>query len=107
MLREFLRNNSTVFKLKEQKEVLKQILQKTLCLTIILLTLSDKSFLYLLLASMFTVATTIVIVFLVALKLDLLRRAKEIKISALIYEEKKSSDKLVLVLIETAVSSSF
>jgi len=44
---------------------------------------------------------------LTALKLDLLRKVKEMKIFASVYEEKKSADKLMLVSIETAVSSSF
>jgi len=86
---------------------LKLILQKTSCLTVILATSSGKSFLYLLLALLSTAETTIIIVPLIALKSDLLRKAKEMKISASIYEERKSADKLVLVLIETTILSSF
>jgi len=63
--------------------------------------------LYLLLASLSTAETTIVIVSLIALKSDLLRKVKEMKILTSIYEEQKSTDKLVLVLIETAESLSF
>jgi len=107
LLREFLQDDSAMFKSEEQKETLKLILQKTSCLTVILATSSNKSFLYLLLASLSTAETTIIIVSLIALKSDFLQKAKEMKISASIYEEKKSADKLVLVSIETAVSSSF
>jgi len=106
-LKEFLQDDSAMFKSKEQKKALKQMLKKTSCLTVILTTSSNKSFLYLLLASISTVETTIIIIFLTALKSDLLQKAKEMKISASIYEEKKSADKLVLVSIETAVSSNF
>ncbi len=74
---------------------------------IILVTSSGKSFLYLLLASLNTAETIIVIVSLIALKLNLLRKIKEMKIFTLIYEEYKLTDKLVLILIETVVSLSF
>ena len=107
LLREYLYDNSVTFKLKEQKEALKLILQNTSCLTIILVTLSDKSFLYLLLASLSITESTIIIVSLIALKSDPLRKVKEIKISALIYKEKKLINKLVLISIETIVSLSF
>jgi len=107
LLREFLQDDSAMFKSEKQKEALKLILQKTSCLTVILATSSDKNFLYLLLASLSTAETTIIIVSLIALKSDFLQKAKEMKISASIYEEKKSADKLILVSIETAVSSSF
>jgi superfamily II DNA helicase RecQ len=107
LLKEFLQDDSAMFKSEEQKEALKQMLKKTSCLTVILATSSGKSFLYLLLASISTAKTMIIIVPLIALKSDLLRKAKEMKISASIYKEKKSADKLVLVSIETAVSSSF
>jgi len=48
------------------------MLKKTLYLAIILATLSNKSFLYLLLALINTVETIIIILSLIALKLDLL-----------------------------------
>jgi superfamily II DNA helicase RecQ len=106
-LREFLSDDFAMFKSEEQKEALKLILKKTSCLTVILATSSDKSFLYLLLTLLSTAETTIIIVSLIALKSDLLQKAKEMKISTSIYEEKKSADKLVLVSIKIAISSSF
>ncbi len=107
LLKEFLQDDSAMFKSEEQKEALKLILKKTSCLTVMLATSSGKSFLYLLFASLSTAETMIIIISLTALKSDFLWKAKEMKISASIYEEKKSADKLVLVSIKTAVSLSF
>jgi len=71
-LKEFLQDDSAMFKSEEQKEALKLILKKTSCLTVMLATSSGKSFLYLLFASLSTAETMIIIISLTALKSDFL-----------------------------------
>jgi superfamily II DNA helicase RecQ len=107
LLQDFLGNNLAIFKIAEQRLLLEAILLKIPYILGILPTSSGKSLTYLLTSALSTSTATIVIAPLVALKVDLLRRAKEFNIPCSIYEESYEVKALTLVSIESIRSSSF
>lgn len=109
LLQDFFSDSTVAFKSYFQKLALQLIMQKTPCLTIILPTAGGKSTLFLLTASFAMSKTTIVVVPLVSLKMDLKRRALEFNISCFFWEDRKESttDGLILVSAESAVTPEF
>ena len=114
LLREFLGDSSARFKSNEQREALFHlILNRATCLFLILPTGGGKSLLILLAASLSTSRTTIVVVPLVALKMNLASKAKDAGIDYVIWEEStpdeiyQHSFDLIFVSVETAGTPSF
>ena len=107
ILQEFLQDNKASFRSVEQELLIKSILLKVPYILGILPTSSGKSLSYLLTSSLSISKVTIVILPLVGLKLDILRRAKEFNIPCSIFEENKEFKNLTLISIETIVSSTF
>ena len=106
-LREFLGDPQAVFRIQEQEDLIRAILTKVPYIIGILPTSSGKSLTYLLTSSLRMSNKTIVVVPLVGLKLDLLRRAKEFNIPCSIFEDNQEITTLTLVSIESILSSSF
>ena len=107
LLTDFLGNPSATFRIVEQELLLNAILLKIPYILGVLPTSSGKSLTYLLASALSTSTTTIVIVPLVGLKLDLIRRAEEFNIPISIYEEIKDFKALTLISIETILNTSF
>ena len=82
---------------------MKSILLKVLYILGVLATNKGKSLSYLLTASLITSKITIVVLPLIGLKEDLLRRTKDFKIPTSIYEKSSSFTTLTLVSVETMV----
>ena len=107
LLKEFLNNPLAQFRIEEQELLLKAILLKVPYILGILPTSSGKSLTYLLTCSLNISKITIVIVPLVGLKNDLIKRAKEFNIPCLIYEDNYKFNNLTLILIESIITSNF
>ena len=107
LLQDFLNDPSASFRSLEQELLLKSILLKVLYILGVLLTSLGKTLTYLLSSSLSISKVTIVIIPLIGLKLDLLRRAKEYNILCNIFEDTRTFNNLTLVSIETIVSSRF
>ena len=107
MLKEFLQDPLASFRSLEQELLIKSILLKVPYILGVLPTSSGKSLSYLLTSSLSISKVTIVILPLVGLKLDILRRAKEFNIPCSIFEETREFKNLTLVSIESIVSSTF
>ena len=82
---------------------MKSILLKVPYILGVLATNKGKSLSYLLTASLITSKITIVVLPLVGLKVDLLRRTRDFKIPTSIYEKSSSFTTLTLVSVETMV----
>jgi superfamily II DNA helicase RecQ len=107
LLQEFLQDNKASFRSLEQELLFKSILLKVPYILGVLPTSIGKSLIYLLTSSLSISKVTIVIIPLIGLKLDILRRAKSYNIPCNIYEDTKTFNNLTLVSIETIVSSMF
>jgi superfamily II DNA helicase RecQ/predicted RNA binding protein with dsRBD fold (UPF0201 family) len=107
LLQEFLQDNKASFRSLEQELLLKSILLKVPYILGVLPTSIGKSLTYLLSSSLSISKVTIVIIPLVGLKLDILRRAQAYNIPSNIYEETSTFSNLTLVSIETIVSPNF
>ena len=107
LLKEFLNNPLAQFRIEEQELLLKAILLKVPYILGILPTSSGKSLTYLLTCSLNISKITIVIVPLVGLKNDLIKRAKEFNIPCSIYEDNYKFNNLTLILIKSIITSNF
>jgi superfamily II DNA helicase RecQ len=107
LLREFLQDNTSVFRCLEQELLIKSILLKIPYILGVLPTSSGKSLSYLLTSSLSISKVTIVIIPLIGLKQDILRRAKEFNIPCNIYEDEQEFKSLTLISIESIISSTF
>jgi len=107
LLQEFLQDNQASFRSLEQELLLKSILLKVPYILAVLPTSIGKSLIYLLSSSLSISKVTIVIVPLVGLKADILRRAQAYNIPSTIYEDSQTFSNITLVSIETIVSSRF
>jgi superfamily II DNA helicase RecQ len=107
LLQDFLNDPSASFRSLEQELLLKSILLKVPYILGVLPTSLGKTLTYLLSSSLSISKVTIVIIPLIGLKLDLLRRAKEYNIPCNIFEDTRTFNNLTLVSIETIVSSRF
>ena len=107
LLKEFLNNKNAVYKSIEQELLVKSILLKVPYILAILATNQGKSLSYLLTSSLITSKITIVIIPLLGLKQDILRRAKEFGIPCSIFEDSKEFLNLTLISIETIRNSNF
>ena len=107
LLKEFLNNPLAQFRIEEQELLLKAILLKVPYILGILPTSSGKSLTYLLTCSLNISKITIVIVPLVGLKNDLIKRAKEFNIPCSIYEDNYKFNNLTLISIESIITSNF
>jgi len=107
LLKEFLNNLAAKFRIKEQELLLKAILLKVPYILGILPTSSGKSLTYLLTASLSTSKVTIVIVPLLGLKNDLIKRAQEYNIPCCNYEDNNKFKNLTLISIETIIDPTF
>lgn len=107
ILKEFLNNKDAEFRSLEQELLIKSILLKVPYILAVLPTSIGKSLSYLLTSSLSTSKYTIIILPLVGLKLDILRRAREFNIPCSDYEEEKLFTTITLISIETIVSNSF
>ena len=107
ILKEFLNNKDAEFRSLEQELLIKSILLKVPYILAVLPTSIGKSLSYLLTSSLSTSKYTIIILPLVGLKLDILRRAREFNIPCYDYEEEKLFTTITLISIETIVSNSF
>src|ERR1700721_1613408 len=107
LLKEFLNNLNAIYKIREQELLVKAILLKIPYIFGILLTSSRKSLSYLLTASLNTSNITIVIVPLLGLKHDIIKRAKEFNIPVSSFKEEKEAKTLTFVSIETIIQPKF
>jgi len=107
LLQEFLNSPRATFKIREQELLIRAILLKVPYILAILPTNSGKSLSYLLTSSLSTSRISIIILPLVGLKQDILRRAKEFNIPSTIYEEERGVSTLTLVSIESIVRGDF
>jgi superfamily II DNA helicase RecQ len=107
LLKEFLGDSLAKYKIIEQELLVKSILLKIPYILGVLPTSSGKSLTYLLTASLSISKITIVIVPLVGLKRDILRRAREFNIPCSILEDNLEYSTLTLVSIETIIKASF
>ena len=107
LLKEFLNNKDTEFRSLEQELLIKSILLKVPYILAVLPTSIGKSLSYLLTSSLSTSKYTIIILPLVGLKLDILRRAKEFNIPCSNYKEENLFTTITLISIETIVSNKF
>jgi superfamily II DNA helicase RecQ len=107
LLQEFLDDSLARFKSIEQELLVQAILLKIPYILGVLPTSAGKSLSYLLTSALSISKITIVIIPLVGLKLDIVRRASEFNIPCNIFEETKSFNNLTLVSIETITSSKF
>jgi superfamily II DNA helicase RecQ len=107
LLKEFLQDNNASFKSLEQELLIKSILLKIPYILVVLPTSIGKSLAYLLTSSLSISKVTIVILPLVGLKQDILRRSKEFNIPSIIFEDTKQFQNLTLVSIETIIEGTF
>ena len=107
LLREFLNDEAASFRSLEQEFLIKSILLRVPYILGVLPTSSGKSFSYLLTSALSISKVVIIIIPLVGLKSDILRRAREFNIPCTIYEEARTFENLTLVSIESIVTSSF
>ena len=107
LLKEFLQDNNASFKSLEQELLIKSILLKIPYILAVLPTSIGKSLAYLLTSSLSISKVTIVILPLVGLKQDILRRSKEFNIPSIIFEDTKQFQNLTLVSIETIIEGTF
>jgi superfamily II DNA helicase RecQ len=105
LLQDFLNNNNAFFTCKEQELLIKSILLKIPYILGILATNKGKTLSYFLTAALATSNITVVVLPLVGLKQDVLRRAKEYNIPCCIYENSNTFLNLTLVSIETILLS--
>ena len=103
LLKEFLNNPNAIYKIREQELLVKAILLKIPYIFSILPTSSRKSLSYLLTASLNTSNITIIIVPLLGLKHDIIRRAKEFNIPVSNFKEEKEAKTLTFVFIKTII----
>lgn len=110
LFQEFLGDQSASFKSPEQRQVLYHLLAKQPYLVAVLPTAGGKTTLFLLGASLAWSKTTILVVPLIALKLNLQKKLEALGISFAIWEEKGSDTptcNLVLVSIESVKKKNF
>ena len=107
ILKEFLNNKAAEFRSLEQELLVKSILLKVPYILAVLPTSIGKSLSYLLASSLSTSKYTIIILPLVGLKLDILRRAKEFNIPCSNYEEDNFFTTLTLISMETILKTKF
>jgi hypothetical protein len=105
LLRDFLSNRGASFRGLEQELLVKSILLKVPYILGILATNKGKTLSYILTASLVTSKITVVVLPLVGLKVDLLKKTKDFKVLTSIYEKSSSFTTLTLVSIETIVSN--
>jgi superfamily II DNA helicase RecQ len=107
ILKEFFNNKDAEFRSLEQELLIKSILLKVPYILVILLTNIRKSLSYLLISSLSTSKYTIIILPLVKLKLDILKRAKEFNIPCFDYKEENLFIIITLISIESIVNNTF
>ena len=107
LLKDFLGDSSASFRSLEQELLIKSIILKVPYILAILPTSIGKSLSYLLTSSLSISKVTIIIIPLVGLKNDILRRASEFNIPCNIYENNREFKNLTLVSIETITSNYF
>lgn len=107
ILREFLQEPNALFRSIEQEDLVRCILLRVPYLLGVLPTSIGKSLSYLLSSSLSTSKTTIVVLPLVGLKLDIARRAKGFNIPCSIYENTREFRNLTLVSLESITSTTF
>jgi superfamily II DNA helicase RecQ len=103
LLREFLNDTGASFSCKEQELLVKGILLKVPYILGVLATSKGKTLGYLLTTLLITSKTTIVIVPLVGLKQNILKRAKDFNIPACVYKQSYTFKPLTLVSIKTVI----
>ena len=86
-LKLFFNDNNATFKSIEQKQIIKEILKETSCITYIAATGSGKSLVFMLTYFINIHYITIVLTPLTAIKNNLLKRCKELSLQAEIFEE--------------------
>ena len=107
ILQDFLQDPLASFRSLEQGLLVQAILLKVPYILGVLPTSIGKSLSYLLTSSLSISKVTIVIIPLIGLKSDIVRRAKDFNIPYSIYEDSKEFSNLTLVSIETIISETF
>ena len=107
LLQDFLQDNNSNFRSQEQELLIKSFLLKVPYILGVLPTSIGKSLSYLLTSSLSISKVTIVILPLIGLKLDILRRAKTFNIPCNIFEENHEFSNLTLVSIESITEDIF
>jgi hypothetical protein len=105
LFRDFLSNKGASFRGLEQELLVKSILLKVPYILGILATNKGKTLSYILTTSLVTSKITVIVLSLVRLKVDLLKKTKDFKVPTSIYEKSSSFTTLTLVSIETIVSN--
>ncbi|THC87342.1 hypothetical protein EYZ11_013212 [Aspergillus tanneri] len=104
LIKEFMQNSQANWRTPEQRQAFHLIIRKTPYLFLVLPTGGGKTTLFLMGASLATSRTTIIISPLVALKIDLIRKAEVLGLEPVMWEEstdKTRSPRLVVVQIES------
>ena len=107
ILKEFFNNKDAEFQSLEQELLIKSILLKVPYILIILLINIRKFLSYLLISSLSISKYIIIILPLVKLKLNILKRAKEFNISCFNYKEENLFIIITLINIENIISNIF
>jgi superfamily II DNA helicase RecQ len=113
MLREFLGDNQAQFRSSGQQEAFFYIIKRLPYLYLILPTAAGKTTLFLFGASILPNRVTIIIVPLIALKLDLLQKAEALQLQPIVwdpsigYQSLPATSRLILVQIEHVMAESF
>jgi len=107
ILKEFLNNKNAEFRSLKQELLIRFILLKVPYILAVLLTSIGKSLSYLLTSSLSTSKYTIIILLLIGLKLNILKKAKEFNIPCSNYKEENLFTIITLISIETIVSNTF
>ena len=105
LLRDFLGDRDASFTCLKQELLVKAILLRVPHVLGVLATNKGKSLCYLLTSSLVTSRITVVVLPLVGLKKDILRRTKDFKIPTSIYETSNTFATLTLISIETIVDN--
>ncbi|THC87348.1 hypothetical protein EYZ11_013205 [Aspergillus tanneri] len=110
LIKEFIQNNQATWRTPEQRQAFHLMMLKTPYLFVVLPTASGKTTLFLIGASLATSRTTIIISPLVALKMDLFKKADALGLQPVIWEESTDetlSPRLVVVQIESLLNPRF
>jgi hypothetical protein len=103
LLQDFLCDKDALFTCKEQELLIRSVLLKIPYILSVLATNKGKTLSYFLTAALATSNITVVVLPLVGLKQDVLRRAKEYNVPCCIYEDSNNFLNLTLVSIETVL----